>query len=57
MGINCGYPINPARDFAPRLFTAMIGATGPPAPAYGIEVFTGMIQCNFYGFLIFTLSA
>ena len=39
MGINCGYPINPARDFAPRLFTAMIGAAGPPG--YGIDVFTG----------------
>ncbi|KAL5474416.1 hypothetical protein EMCRGX_G026360 [Ephydatia muelleri] len=24
-GLNCGYAINPARDFAPRLFTAMAG--------------------------------
>ncbi len=24
-GFNCGYAINPARDFAPRAFTAMAG--------------------------------
>eukprot|EP00116_Pleurobrachia_bachei_P012156 sb/3472418/ len=24
-GTNCGYPINPARDFAPRIATAMFG--------------------------------
>jgi hypothetical protein len=24
-GHNCGYAINPARDFAPRLFTLMAG--------------------------------
>ena len=24
-GFNCGYAINPARDFAPRIFTAMAG--------------------------------
>ena len=24
-GLNSGYAINPARDFAPRLFTAMAG--------------------------------
>jgi len=24
-GINCGYGINPARDFVPRLFTVMAG--------------------------------
>jgi glycerol uptake facilitator-like aquaporin len=24
-GYNCGYAINPARDFAPRLFTLMAG--------------------------------
>lgn len=24
-GINCGYGINPARDFMPRLFTAIAG--------------------------------
>ncbi|KAG5264146.1 hypothetical protein AALO_G00272660 [Alosa alosa] len=32
MGLNCGYPINPARDLAPRLFTAMAG--------WGFEVFS-----------------
>jgi MIP family channel proteins len=31
-GFNAGYAINPARDFAPRLFTAMAG--------WGTEVFT-----------------
>ncbi|MBN3287252.1 AQP9 protein, partial [Polyodon spathula] len=32
MGLNCGYPINPARDLSPRLFTAMAG--------WGTEVFS-----------------
>ncbi|XP_069492108.1 aquaporin-3-like isoform X2 [Ambystoma mexicanum] len=32
MGFNCGYPINPARDLGPRLFTAIAG--------WGLEVFT-----------------
>lgn len=31
MALNCGYPINPARDLGPRLFTAMAG--------WGLEVF------------------
>lgn len=25
MGLNCGYPINPARDLGPRFFTAVAG--------------------------------
>lgn len=25
MGLNCGYAINPARDLAPRIFTAVAG--------------------------------
>ncbi|KAJ8340468.1 hypothetical protein SKAU_G00351010 [Synaphobranchus kaupii] len=32
MGLNCGYPINPARDLGPRLFTAVAG--------WGREVFS-----------------
>jgi len=31
-GFNCGYAVNPARDFSPRLFTAMAG--------WGSDVFT-----------------
>ncbi|KAF4094694.1 hypothetical protein G5714_023772 [Onychostoma macrolepis] len=31
MGLNCGYPLNPARDLGPRLFTAAAG--------WGMEVF------------------
>ncbi|KAG9261291.1 aquaporin-9b isoform X1 [Astyanax mexicanus] len=31
MGLNCGYPINPARDLGPRLFTAIAG--------WGMDVF------------------
>lgn len=31
MGLNCGFPINPARDLGPRLFTAVAG--------WGMEVF------------------
>ncbi|XP_077084702.1 aquaporin-9b isoform X3 [Siphateles boraxobius] len=32
MALNCGYPINPARDLGPRLFTAVAG--------WGLEVFS-----------------
>jgi len=32
LGMNCGYAINPARDLAPRIFTAIAG--------WGSEVFT-----------------
>ncbi|XP_034045951.1 aquaporin-9b isoform X2 [Thalassophryne amazonica] len=31
MGFNCGYPINPARDLSPRIFTAVAG--------WGMDVF------------------
>nr|XP_020465043.1 aquaporin-9 isoform X2 [Monopterus albus] len=31
MGLNCGYPINPARDLGPRFFTALAG--------WGMDVF------------------
>ncbi|KAL3995032.1 Major intrinsic family protein [Acanthocheilonema viteae] len=37
-GLNCGYPLNPARDFAPRIFTYFI---------YGKEVFTYPWCCWF----------
>ena len=36
-GLNCGFPVNPARDFAPRLFTLMAG--------WGTQVFTA---CNYF---------
>ncbi|KAG1942121.1 aquaporin-9b [Pimephales promelas] len=32
MALNCGYPINPARDLGPRLFTAIAG--------WGLDVFS-----------------
>ncbi|XP_056317525.1 aquaporin-9b [Danio aesculapii] len=32
MALNCGYPINPARDLGPRLFTAIAG--------WGLQVFS-----------------
>ncbi|TRZ00604.1 hypothetical protein DNTS_031642, partial [Danionella cerebrum] len=32
MALNCGYPINPARDLGPRLFTAVAG--------WGLDVFS-----------------
>ncbi|VIO93964.1 Major intrinsic protein [Brugia malayi] len=37
-GVNCGYPLNPARDFAPRIFSYFI---------YGKEVFTHPWRCWF----------
>lgn len=36
MGLNCGYPLNPARDLGPRLFTAVAG--------WGMEVFRWAVQ-------------
>lgn len=39
-GMNCGYPINPARDLSPRIFTAVAG--------WGFEVFTA---CNVWSWV------
>jgi glycerol uptake facilitator-like aquaporin len=36
-GFNCGFPVNPARDFAPRLFTLIAG--------WGTKTFTA---CNYF---------
>ncbi|XP_078106627.1 aquaporin-3-like [Sander vitreus] len=54
MGFNSGYAVNPARDFGPRLFTAMAG--------WGSEVFTAgqgwflvPISAPFIGSIIGTL--
>ncbi|XP_054626196.1 aquaporin-9b isoform X2 [Dunckerocampus dactyliophorus] len=47
MGLNCGYPINPARDLSPRLFTAVAGWGGDVFRAGGcwwwIPVFGPMV--------------
>lgn len=39
-GMNCGFPINPARDLSPRIFTAVAG--------WGFEVFTA---CNVWSWV------
>ena len=47
-GFNCGYAINPARDFAPRLFTGKLGFNTCPSCVYchpamsgwGLDVFS-----------------
>jgi len=39
-GMNCGYPLNPARDLSPRIFTAVAG--------WGFEVFTCVIMVSKY---------
>lgn len=41
-GFNCGYAINPARDLAPRIFTAMAG--------WGADVFTYVHTCYHHNF-------
>lgn len=41
MGLNCGYPLNPARDLGPRLFTAVAG--------WGMEVFRSAMHCDLIG--------
>ena len=39
-GFNCGYAINPARDFAPRLFTGELFVKFPPV--MGFSLLTGV---------------
>ncbi len=46
-GYNCGYAINPARDFAPRLFTLMAG--------FGTETFRFVLYSVYIAYL-FTVT-
>ncbi|TRY95410.1 hypothetical protein DNTS_000415 [Danionella cerebrum] len=51
MALNCGYPINPARDLGPRLFTAVAG--------WGLDVFRYGKPCSFcyHDLISFVVSA
>uniref|UniRef100_A0A3Q2EGB3 Aquaporin-9-like n=1 Tax=Cyprinodon variegatus TaxID=28743 RepID=A0A3Q2EGB3_CYPVA len=48
MGLNCGYPLNPARDLGPRLFTAAAG--------WGMEVFRVKILIPLANYIIYLLK-
>lgn len=50
-GFNCGYPINPARDLGPRIFTAMAGWGSEVFTAYNYWAWVPIIACSLGGVL------
>lgn len=57
-GFNCGFAVNPARDFAPRIFTAMAGWGSKTFSAangfFWIPVFAPMFG-SFFGTVLYSL--
>lgn len=50
-GLNCGYPINPARDLGPRIFTAMAGWGSEVFTAYNNWAWVPVVACPLGGVL------
>ncbi|CAG0888247.1 unnamed protein product [Cyprideis torosa] len=51
LGYQCGYPINPARDFGPRLFTFVGGWGSAVFTAYNYWAWIPMVACHIGGVL------
>ncbi|RWS12540.1 water-specific aquaporin-like protein [Dinothrombium tinctorium] len=50
-GYNCGAPINPARDFAPRVFTALAGWGNEVFTAHDYYFWVPLVCCHIGGVL------